>query len=219
MQSRPYTKRVVRARLREVRLRELGYDTYSAYLSSSAWRDVKARYRASDLPQICMCGETKVQLHHTTYERVGREELEDLIPLCHDCHATAHDLEAAGVIDLDLQGFYYDPERAKNGKMYLAQLAAACPKGEVLRADKRRVLDVRRADQKANRGRAMRTKVAEKSPPTPRAAEPQHMARRTFGPDPVEYEYTPGAYADLELPERVQPEPKMDWRPSAIPQS
>lgn len=108
----PNTKRSVRARVREVRLREHGYDSYAAYLSSPAWRDLKARYRESDLPQICMCGETKVQLHHTTYERVGRERLDDLIPLCHDCHTTAHALEAAGIIELDLQGFYYDAERA-----------------------------------------------------------------------------------------------------------
>jgi len=98
--------------VRQIRLREQGYDTYDAYLRSAAWRDLKARYRESDLPQICMCGCTEVQLHHTTYERVGREELDDLIPLCQSCHTQAHILERAGLVDLDLQGFYYDPGRA-----------------------------------------------------------------------------------------------------------
>lgn len=207
MRGRPYSKRVVRARVREARLRELGYDTYSAYLASPAWRDLKRRYRASGRPQICMCGETKFQLHHTTYDRV------------------AHDLEAAGIIELDLKGFYYDPERARDGKMYLAQLAAVCPDGEVLRADKRRVFEEWRAKEKADRGRSMRAKVEKKrQPPSVRlgAAKAEHMDVRTFDSDPVEYEYTPGAYDDLatEQPDRWTPhEPRLDWRPSAIPMS
>lgn len=150
-----HSARYHRARVRETRLRELGYDTYAAYLKSAAWRDVRRRYRESDLPQICMCGASKVQLHHTTYDRVGRELLEDLIPLCAPCHEQAHVLEAAGVIDLNLKGFYYDAELAKDGQMYLAQLKAACPDGEVLRADKRQAFEGWRADREAER-RAMR---------------------------------------------------------------
>lgn len=112
MQQGAYDRRQTRAMVRELKLRELGYDSYDDYLRSPAWRDVRRRYRESDLPQVCMCGSVNVQLHHTTYERVGREELEDLLPLCQDCHATAHALEAAGAIDLDLAGFYYSAERA-----------------------------------------------------------------------------------------------------------
>jgi hypothetical protein len=41
-----------------------------------------------------------------------KARLEDLIPLCAACHQQAHILERAGVIGLDLQGFYYDAERA-----------------------------------------------------------------------------------------------------------
>lgn len=98
--------------VRELQLRELGYASYADYLKSPAWRDVRERYIASDLPQVCMCGATSWELHHTTYERVGRERLDDLIPLCRTCHADAHALESAGVIGLDLDGFYYDVERA-----------------------------------------------------------------------------------------------------------
>lgn len=138
MQAGPYSKRTLRARVRETRLAELGYDSYSAYLASAAWRDVRKRYRESDLPQACMCGATNWQLHHTTYDRVGQEELEDLVPLCTACHAQAHALEQAGVIGLDLKGFYYDPERAAEGRLYLAQLDALCPDGAILRSERRR---------------------------------------------------------------------------------
>lgn len=165
MQSRPYTKRQERAMVREVRLRELGYRNYPAYLQSAAWRDVRQRYRASDLPQVCMCGDPDVQLHHTTYERVGRELLEDLIPLCQPCHTQAHLLEAEGVIGLDLVGFYFDPERARLGKLLLAQLAAACPEGAELRRIKWDREDRIRAKAKAERGLSMRG-------PRPRGPKP-----------------------------------------------
>jgi len=127
------TERKARGEARDAALQRLGYQDYAAYLQSSAWRDVRERYKASDLPQICMCGAERWQLHHTTYERVGRELLEDLIPLCGDCHATAHMLEREGIIGLDLVGFYYDPDRAKRHAEALA-LIAAMPK----RNDRRR---------------------------------------------------------------------------------
>src|ERR1041384_467720 len=92
-------KRQARIEARDAALQRLGYKTYAAYLGSRAWRQVRERYKASDLPQVCRCGATRWQLHHTTYERVGREHLEDLIPLCSECHATAHALERAGIID------------------------------------------------------------------------------------------------------------------------
>ncbi len=44
MHGGAYGKRVERAMVRELRLRELGYTSYSSYLGSAAWRDVKRRY-------------------------------------------------------------------------------------------------------------------------------------------------------------------------------
>ena len=90
---------------RHLALQRLGFKDYAAYIRSSAWADVKRRYRASDLPQDCFCGETEgLQLHHLTYERVGREELTDLSPLCADCHSMIHVLERRGDLTLDLVG-------------------------------------------------------------------------------------------------------------------
>ena len=38
-----------------------------------------------------MCGTNRgVQLHHLTYERIGNEELDDLIALCSGCHQVVH---------------------------------------------------------------------------------------------------------------------------------
>lgn len=156
MQNGPYTKRVMRARVREVRLRELGYDNYSAYLKSPAWRDLKAQYRASDLPQICMCGSDEVQLHHTTYERVGAERLDDLIPLCRHCHTQAHVLEAQGVIELDLKGFYYDAERAAANALLEDARKARAALDRDSQLDHRQATNHVAATRKTERGRQMR---------------------------------------------------------------
>jgi hypothetical protein len=67
---------------------------YQAYLRSAHWRDVKRRYRKSGLPQTCVvCGDPRVDLHHKTYERRGREELTDLEPRCRKHHEEAHGLD------------------------------------------------------------------------------------------------------------------------------
>lgn len=64
---------------------------YEVYLLSEHWREVKRRYRASDLPQDCYaCGAAQVDLHHVTYVRLGHEELTDLVPLCRDHHDRVH---------------------------------------------------------------------------------------------------------------------------------
>lgn len=98
---------------RSVALRQLGYRDYDEYLRSPEWAEVKRRYRASDLPQDCFCGETEgLHLHHLTYERVGREQLDDLTPLCPRCHSMVHVLERRGDIALDLKGLVSE-RRAK----------------------------------------------------------------------------------------------------------
>lgn len=64
----------------------------NVYLNSEHWEDVKRRYRESKHPWVCyVCGTTvHLQLHHKTYERIGCEELTDLIPMCKDCHFAVH---------------------------------------------------------------------------------------------------------------------------------
>jgi hypothetical protein len=71
----------------------LGMDRseYQSYIRSRAWSEVKARYRASNLPQKCVvCLADRVELHHRTYARLGHERLTDLVPLCRDHHKEAH---------------------------------------------------------------------------------------------------------------------------------
>lgn len=65
--------------------------SYQAYLRSDHWRSFKKRYRQSDRPQQCQgCGSKYYELHHVTYERLGHEHLDDVVPLCRFCHKTMH---------------------------------------------------------------------------------------------------------------------------------
>ena len=93
---------------------------------------LRRRYRESDRPQNCICGETeRLQLHHLTYERVGAERLDDLTPLCANCHAMIHELERRGEIGLDFTGFV-DAKRAERNRSTMRDSVA---KSEAARQD------------------------------------------------------------------------------------
>jgi hypothetical protein len=63
------------------------FDSLSAYETSALWGLTRERYRLSDRAWACMvCGSEQVQLHHLSYERIGREPLDDLVPLCQHHH-------------------------------------------------------------------------------------------------------------------------------------
>jgi hypothetical protein len=104
------------------KLHALGFGSYRDYIASPHWKQIRARYRASDLPQECICGEQDVHLHHMTYERVGAERLTDLTPLCPRCHALIHELERRGETTLAFQGLF-DEGRAYAGRALLAEMA------------------------------------------------------------------------------------------------
>jgi hypothetical protein len=65
---------------------------YQEYLQSSHWRTMrrKALENAEHSCQLCN-SDSALNVHHRTYERLGRERLTDLIVLCRDCHAKFHD--------------------------------------------------------------------------------------------------------------------------------
>ena len=60
---------------------------YKQYLASRDWALLKnaVRERSRGHCERCLAGEYE-QTHHITYERVGREDLDDLAGLCKACH-------------------------------------------------------------------------------------------------------------------------------------
>ena len=62
---------------------------YVEYIGSEAWRRNPARLKAlSDADGRCrLChGNGGLEVHHSNYERLGRELESDLIALCRACH-------------------------------------------------------------------------------------------------------------------------------------
>lgn len=65
---------------------------YPEYLQTEHWRGLRAAKleEAGYRCQLCN-GAAGLEVHHRTYERRGRELLDDLTVLCVDCHGKFHD--------------------------------------------------------------------------------------------------------------------------------
>ncbi len=75
---------------------------YTGYLKSAAWRAKRAQAIFRDGGQCQAfknnrrCGSRyKLEVHHKTYQRFGREWLSDLVCLCGDCHKAIHAAQKA----------------------------------------------------------------------------------------------------------------------------
>lgn len=76
--------------------RHNGRVDYHAYLRTPHWQNVRKRYWASGRPKqcaLCLRNDLPLDLHHKTYERIGKERLSDLMPLCRPCHDGVHALK------------------------------------------------------------------------------------------------------------------------------
>jgi replicative DNA helicase len=67
-------------------------DAYREYLLSDHWKCVRdqALERAWHRCQVCNSPDV-LDVHHRTYERIGREQPEDLTVLCDRCHSLFHE--------------------------------------------------------------------------------------------------------------------------------
>lgn len=66
---------------------------YREYLNSDHWKTRRLIHLKSALfrCQVCNAGNTTLDVHHRTYERLGCESYKDLIVLCRSCHTTFHE--------------------------------------------------------------------------------------------------------------------------------
>ena len=75
------------------------YDTtemrYDLYLQTAEWQTLRRikMEAASHRCQICNSDAGPLEVHHRTYERRGRERLDDLTVLCRRCHQSHHDAD------------------------------------------------------------------------------------------------------------------------------
>jgi 5-methylcytosine-specific restriction endonuclease McrA len=87
------------ARFRGERISELPPPSrnaeYQAHFASATWK----AFRQDTLIAArwtCECGDSgpDVEVHHLTYERLGKEKPEDIIVLCPPCHRERHETAA-----------------------------------------------------------------------------------------------------------------------------
>ena len=63
------------------------------YLKSKAWAETRERFFAQ-MGRLCICGDTATQVHHKTYDNIGKEDLlTELVGLCDRCHENVHQSE------------------------------------------------------------------------------------------------------------------------------
>ena len=75
---------------------------YEKYIRSAKWKKVRA-YRMkydefecqSPLPMYQDCLESeRLEVHHLTYDNLGRELLGDIVTLCQNCHDRVEDINS-----------------------------------------------------------------------------------------------------------------------------
>ena len=71
---------------------------YRKYLKTEHWKSTREkRIRLSKYKcDNCGCKTTRLEVHHKTYVRRGREKMSDLQSLCVACHRKIHNIEYYG---------------------------------------------------------------------------------------------------------------------------
>jgi hypothetical protein len=75
----------------QTRLAKLGFASVLEYENSEHWKQFKVKYYSVHERKCSITGRTdNVDLHHLTYERLGEERFEDVIPLWRPLHECIH---------------------------------------------------------------------------------------------------------------------------------
>jgi hypothetical protein len=71
--------------------RKWSYNQKQEYLKSPEWNRISGLTKLRALYKCEHCKSTRdLQTHHITYERLGREDINDLACLCSSCHSKIH---------------------------------------------------------------------------------------------------------------------------------
>lgn len=68
-----------------------GYATYSEYLDSPHWKRLRSHF-CGPMSRCYACDTpSRLQIHHTCYDHLGKEQINDFIVVCRDCHERIHE--------------------------------------------------------------------------------------------------------------------------------
>ena len=67
---------------------------YKQYLETKHWKAIReSKLKETGYKcQLCSKTDIKLHVHHNTYERIGDEDMNDLIVLCESCHKKFHNI-------------------------------------------------------------------------------------------------------------------------------
>jgi 5-methylcytosine-specific restriction endonuclease McrA len=82
--------RMLESIARQKRRRGEWWAWYNEYLLSPEWYARRLAVLKRDGNKCRACQDDASQVHHLTYERVGKEPLEDLVAICDGCHERLH---------------------------------------------------------------------------------------------------------------------------------
>lgn len=89
----PAPVKIIRVGVGVVSPTDNSWNNYSEYLQTLHWKKIRETYfnDPDTLKKCYVCDYGgNLQLHHKNYERLGRELLTDLLPLCKHCHKNVH---------------------------------------------------------------------------------------------------------------------------------
>lgn len=68
---------------------------YKCYLKTIVWDNTRKKKlkEAGYKCQLCSKTDAELHVHHNTYERIGNEDMNDLIVLCESCHKKFHNID------------------------------------------------------------------------------------------------------------------------------
>ncbi len=112
---------------------------YADYLASDHWKLVRDKRLQMDNYRCWCCDKKATQVHHITYDRVGREPMSDVISVCKTCHSAIHQIEKTEKVSL------YRAHRRLRERVHPRR-------GDFLLAEEKR-----RAEKKANKPRRKKT--------------------------------------------------------------
>ena len=81
------------------KMKKLKRMAHNEYLRTQHWELVRSAVLKRDQDRCADCGHSTedkpLEVHHITYIRRGKENLEDLLTLCNDCHKERHFISTA----------------------------------------------------------------------------------------------------------------------------
>lgn len=68
------------------------FNDYQEYLHTKYWKNFKYNYKQTHKNEciFCLRKTDKLDVHHLSYENLGKEKEEDVCLLCYHCHRVLH---------------------------------------------------------------------------------------------------------------------------------